>query len=84
MMRAYQGNHEIASAIIAWKSPAPIAAVIAIGSSSGGKARKTSAMRINVVSTRPPKYAASSPMGAPIPMASPVTTMPTISELRAP
>ena len=83
-MREYQGNQETASATMALKSPVPSAAVMAIGKSSGGKAKNTSEMRISTVSMRPPKKPASKPMGTPMPMASEMTTTPTMSEVRAP
>ncbi len=54
-IRAYQGNHEMATASMALNRPAPSAAVIGIVSNSGGKARNTSETRIKAVSMRPPK-----------------------------
>src|SRR5579863_431612 len=83
-MREYHGNQETASAIMALVSPMPREAVMAMGSSSGGKARNTSEMRISAVSRRPPKYPERSPMGTPMAMASPMTTTPTMREVRAP
>ena len=44
-----------AVASMALKRPAPKSAVIAIGKSSGGNAKKTSEIRIKIVSALPPK-----------------------------
>ena len=52
-MRAYHGHQEIASASAACSRPGPSAATMAIASSSGGKARNRSVVRMIRPSTRP-------------------------------
>ena len=51
--RAYHGHHEMVRARAACSRPGPSAATIAIASSSGGKARNRSVVRMITASMRP-------------------------------
>ncbi len=82
--RVYQGHQVKAIANIALMKFGPRAAAMAIASSSGGNARKTSVTRMMTSSIQPPRNPATAPSGVPMITATRTTSRPIDSEVRVP